>query len=135
MQTTKSPSIVEKIFANAGPDVIIAPPVTKPVEDEKTATPPMYSVMLLNDPSTPFDFVCEVLEAVFLINKQESHQIMMGAHRTGKALVRVYSREVAETKVQNAMDHVARRGAGRNCLDPSAPCELCFTSEPESDGE
>lgn len=73
---------------------------TKP----KTAKPPMYKVMLLNDDYTPMEFVVHVLERFFAINHQSSIEIMMTVHKKGAAVVGVFSHDIAETKVTQVMD-------------------------------
>ena len=77
---------------------------TKP----KTAKPPLYKVLLLNDDYTPMEFVVDVLEKVFGITNQNAVDIMLTVHRKGLAVVAVFSFEIAETKVTQVMD-MARR--------------------------
>ena len=72
---------------------------TKP----KTKKPPMYKVMLLNDDYTPMEFVTHILERFFGIGHTAAQEIMMTVHRKGLAVVGVFSREVAETKVTQVM--------------------------------
>lgn len=69
----------------------------------KTQKPPMYKVMLLNDDYTPMEFVTHVLERYFGISHQSAQEIMMTVHRKGLAVVGVFSREIAETKVMQVM--------------------------------
>jgi ATP-dependent Clp protease adaptor protein ClpS len=52
---------------------------TKP----KTARPPLWKVILLNDDFTPREFVVAVLKAVFRMNADQAYRVMMT--RTGKA--------------------------------------------------
>ena len=73
---------------------------TKP----KTAKPPMYKVLLLNDDYTPMEFVVHVLERFFAINHQAAIEIMMTVHKKGAAVVGVFSHDIAETKVTQVMD-------------------------------
>ncbi|MEO0343835.1 MAG: ATP-dependent Clp protease adapter ClpS [Pseudomonadota bacterium] len=73
---------------------------TKP----KTAKPPMYKVLLLNDDYTPMEFVVYVLERFFGIGPESAYQLMMTVHQKGVAVVGVFSHEVAETKVMQVMD-------------------------------
>lgn len=77
---------------------------TKP----KTAKPPLYKVLLLNDDYTPMEFVVDVLEKVFGIANQNAMDIMLTVHKKGLAVVAVFSFEIAETKVTQVMD-MARR--------------------------
>ena len=65
----------------------------------KTAKPPLYKVILLNDDYTPMDFVVEVLETLFQKSPAEAYRVMMQVHREGRGLAGIYPWEVAETKV------------------------------------
>ncbi len=65
----------------------------------KTARPPLYQVVLLNDDYTPMEFVVEVLEAFFNMARERAVQVMLHVHTRGKGVCGVFSREVAESKV------------------------------------
>jgi len=75
-------------------DVIIAEPETK------TKRPPFYKVVLLNDDYTPMDFVVLVLKSVFNKPQEEALRTMLTIHHAGSAVCGVYTRDVAETKVE-----------------------------------
>jgi len=64
----------------------------------KLRRPPMYKVVLFNDDYTPMEFVVEVLEVFFGMNREKATQIMIRVHTQGKAVCGVYTRDVAETK-------------------------------------
>ena len=70
----------------------------------KTKRPPLYKVMILNDDYTPMEFVIIVLEKFFGLTHQESFELMLTVHKKGLAVVGVYSREIAETKVTQVSD-------------------------------
>jgi len=74
----------------------------------KTARPPMYKVLMLNDDYTPMEFVTYVLEQIFGLSGAQAVEIMLTVHEKGLAVVGVFSHEVAETKVAQVMD-LARR--------------------------
>ena len=61
--------------------------------------PPMFQVILLNDDFTPMDFVIEVLQLFFSMNRERATQIMLHVHTRGRGVCGVFTREVAETKV------------------------------------
>ncbi len=64
----------------------------------KLQKPPMYAVILLNDDYTPMEFVVEVLQVFFSMDREKATQVMLAVHRTGKATCGIFTRDVAETK-------------------------------------
>ena len=61
--------------------------------------PPLYQVVLLNDDYTPMEFVVDVLERFFGLNRTQATQVMLEVHTRGKGVCGVYTHEIAETKV------------------------------------
>lgn len=96
--------------------------VTKPrtATKSRTARPPLYKVILVNDDFTPRQFVVRVLKAEFRITEDQAHRIMITAHTKGSCVVAVFTREIAETKAKRATDMA--RGEG---------FPLLFQTEPE----
>lgn len=74
----------------------------------KTQRPPLYKVLMLNDDFTPMEFVVHLLERLFGKTHAEAIEIMLTVHKKGLAVVGVYTHEIAETKVTQALD-LARR--------------------------
>jgi ATP-dependent Clp protease adaptor protein ClpS len=74
----------------------------------KTARPPMFKVILLNDDYTPMEFVVEVLKAVFHKPHAEATRIMLHVHQNGLGVAGVYPYEIADTKVR-AVEDLARQ--------------------------
>jgi ATP-dependent Clp protease adaptor protein ClpS len=64
----------------------------------KLKQPPMYKVVLLNDDYTPMEFVVEVLEVFFGMNREKATQVMLAVHTQGKGVCGVFTRDIAETK-------------------------------------
>jgi ATP-dependent Clp protease adaptor protein ClpS len=90
---------------------------TKP----KTARPPLYKVILLNDDFTPREFVVLVLKAVFRMGAERAQAVMLTAHQKGACVIAVYTRDVAETKAKEATELGKEKGY-----------PLFFTTEPET---
>jgi ATP-dependent Clp protease adaptor protein ClpS len=81
----------------------------------KTKRPPLYKVMLLNDDYTPMEFVIMILERFFGLTHQESFELMLTVHKKGLAIVGVYSREIAETKVTQVSEMAQRHEHPLQC--------------------
>ena len=62
--------------------------------------PPMYRVVLHNDDYTTMEFVVHILKTIFHKSEQESERIMLDVHKKGKGVCGVYTREIAQTKVE-----------------------------------
>lgn len=66
--------------------------------------PPLYHVVLLNDDYTPMEFVVNVLELFFSMDREKAVRVMLHVHTRGKGVCGTYPREIAETKVANVND-------------------------------
>ena len=77
---------------------------------QKTQTPKMYRVLLLNDDYTAMEFVVQVLENVFQKNPAEAFRLMMQVHTQGRAVCGTYTHDVAETKVETVCDLAKQQG-------------------------
>jgi ATP-dependent Clp protease adaptor protein ClpS len=60
--------------------------------------PSMYKVVLLNDDYTPMEFVVEILETFFYMNREKATQVMLAVHTKGKGVCGVFTKDIAETK-------------------------------------
>jgi ATP-dependent Clp protease adaptor protein ClpS len=65
----------------------------------KTKQPPFFKVVMLNDDYTPMDFVIQVLTGIFKHSDEDAMTIMMKIHNQGSAVCGIYTRDVAETKI------------------------------------
>lgn len=68
-------------------------------ELQKIKRPSLYKVFLINDDYTTMDFVVHILQSVFHKSLVEATQVMLHVHRNGMGLCGVYTRDIAETKV------------------------------------
>lgn len=85
----------------ADSDTLVAEPKAK------VKRPAFYRVVLLNDDFTPMDFVVTILETIFRKTHEEAVQLMLEIHQKGAAVCGVFTRDVAETKVDQVIE-VAR---------------------------
>ena len=69
------------------------------LERSKNKPPMLYKVVLFNDDYTTMEFVIEVLQTFFSMNRERATQIMLKVHQEGSAVCGVYPRDIAETKV------------------------------------
>ncbi len=69
----------------------------------KLKPPPLYRVVLLNDDYTPMEFVVDILESVFTMERTQATQVMLEVHTKGKGICGVFNFEIAETKVAQVM--------------------------------
>ena len=65
----------------------------------KIKEPPLYRVVLINDDYTPMEFVVDILEGIFGMERTRATQVMLEVHTKGKGVCGVYNFEIAETKV------------------------------------
>ncbi len=71
----------------------------------KLRKPPLYQVVLLNDDYTPMEFVVDVLERIFSLDRTRATRVMLEVHTKGKGVCGVFTYEIAETKVAQVMTY------------------------------
>ena len=64
--------------------------------------PKRWKVILLNDDSTPMEFVISVLTEIFKHTREQAADIMLQVHETGSGIAGIYSFEIAEAKAVEA---------------------------------
>ncbi len=65
----------------------------------------MYKVLLLNDDYTPMEFVVQVLEMFFGMDREKATRIMLHVHTKGMGVCGVFTREIAETKMHQVNEY------------------------------
>jgi ATP-dependent Clp protease adaptor protein ClpS len=84
-------------------------------ERSKIKPPKLYKVLLFNDEFTTMDFVIEVLETFFSMNRERAVQLMLKVHHEGLAICGVYIKDIAETKVEQVSAFAKQHGHPLRC--------------------
>ncbi|MFA6119898.1 MAG: ATP-dependent Clp protease adapter ClpS [Sideroxydans sp.] len=85
------------------------------LERSKTKPPKLYKVVLLNDDYTTMEFVIEVLQTFFSMTTEQATQVMLKVHNEGAAVCGVYSKDIAETKVNQVVSYAIQHGHPLKC--------------------
>jgi ATP-dependent Clp protease adaptor protein ClpS len=88
----------------------------------KSVTPRRYKVLFHNDDYTTMEFVIIALMQFFHKSETEATYIMLTVHKKGSGIAGVFTRDVAETKVQKVTEFARDHGM-----------PLLVTAEPESE--
>jgi ATP-dependent Clp protease adaptor protein ClpS len=80
---------------------------TETKKKEQLKKPPLYRVLFHNDNYTTMEFVVFILQSVFMKSESDALAIMLNVHRNGFGVAGVYTRDVAETKI-NKTHQLAR---------------------------
>jgi ATP-dependent Clp protease adaptor protein ClpS len=84
--------------------------------------PRRYKVLIHNDDFTTMDFVVMVLKEVFFLSEENAQALMLQVHHSNKAVVGIYTYDIAVSKAQKATDMARENGF-----------PLRLTVEPEED--
>jgi ATP-dependent Clp protease adaptor protein ClpS len=74
--------------------------ITEVKPQKKLKRPRLFRVLLHNDDYTTREFVVHVLNTVFHLGEQDAIRIMLHVHHNGVGVAGVFTREVAESKIQ-----------------------------------
>ena len=72
--------------------------------------PRRYKVIIYNDDFTTMEFVVMVLKQVFLKSDEEAQALMLQVHHSDKAVVGIYSYDIAVSKVRKATNMAREKG-------------------------
>jgi ATP-dependent Clp protease adaptor protein ClpS len=70
---------------------------------ERVLTPQKYKVILLNDDTTPMDWVIGILVEIFKHSETTAKQLTLTVHTEGSAVAGTYTFEIAEQKTAEAV--------------------------------
>lgn len=76
----------------------------------KVSEPKNWKVILLNDDSTPMEFVTSLLVEIFKHSPDSAKDVMLQVHETGSGVAGVYSFEIAEAKAVEATSKARENG-------------------------
>ena len=82
--------------------------------------PRKYMVFIHNDDFTPMDLVVVILKQVFFYSEEKAEQVMLQVHHSDKAMVGVYTYDIAMSKVNKAT---------RMAREQNYPLRLTFQPE------
>ena len=78
--------------------------------DEIVLEPPRYKVVMLNDETTPMEWVIEILVSIFKHSETTAKEITLAIHNEGSGLAGIYSYEIAEQRSLEAVSASRERG-------------------------
>jgi len=73
--------------------------------EERTKTPSLYKVVVLNDDFTPQDYVVHILQKFFKKNLEQATELMLQVHKKGLGIAGIFTLEVAETKTAQVNEY------------------------------
>lgn len=72
--------------------------------------PRRFSVTIHNDDFTTMEFVVKILKEVFFLDEENAMTLMLAVHHADKAVVGIYSFDVATSKARKATDMARENG-------------------------
>lgn len=72
--------------------------------------PRRYKVVIHNDDFTTMEFVVMVLEQVFFMDEQSAMVLMMQVHKADRAVVGVFTYDIALSKVRKVTEMARKEG-------------------------
>lgn len=81
----------------------------KSKSESKTQRPKKYTIVCLNDDFTPIDFVIDTMVNCFGLPVEEAAQVTMKIHNSGRGNAGIFTLEIAEMKVMQAMDRARQQ--------------------------
>ena len=80
------------------------------ISKDRILEPKKYKVLLMNDNSTPMDFVVAMFMEVFKHQQDVAVNLTLKIHNEGSAVAGIYSYEIAEQKTYEATNLAKEHG-------------------------
>jgi ATP-dependent Clp protease adaptor protein ClpS len=81
----------------------------------RTKKPRKFKVLIHNDDYTSMEFVVFILQNLFKHTPASATRLMLAIHRCGLGVAGIYSREIAETRVEQALALAREAGHPLQC--------------------
>ncbi len=92
------------------------------IYEDELKEPTLYQVILHNDDYTTMEFVVAILVEIFRKSIEDAERIMLTVHKSQKAVVGIYTFEIAEVKVQRTLKRAKDAGYPLLCtFEPYNP--------------
>ena len=72
--------------------------------------PQRFKVIIYNDDFTTMEFVVMILKQVFLKSEEEAEALMLQVHHSDKAVVGIYTYDIAVSKTRKATNMAREKG-------------------------
>jgi ATP-dependent Clp protease adaptor protein ClpS len=102
--------IFATIFKNENRNMAKEQSATKERQHTNLREPRRYKVTIYNDDFTTMEFVVKILTQVFFKSETEAEALMLQVHHSDKAVVGIYSYDVATSKVRKATNMAREEG-------------------------
>lgn len=77
---------------------------------KESKEPNKYKVVMLNDQTTPMEWVIEILRKIFNHSQETAEQLTLQIHNEGSGIAGVYNYEIAEQKAVETVNASRDRG-------------------------
>ena len=93
-------------------------PAGSVLEKQRTRAklPSLFNVVLLNDDFTPMEFVVQVLQVFFSLDREAATRVMLKVHTEGRGVCGVYPRDIAATKVERVTGYARQHQHPLQCV-------------------
>ena len=78
--------------------------------EKEISEPSKYKIVMINDDTTPMEWVIDVLKVIYNHSNETSEKIMLQIHNEGSAIIGIYTYEIAEQKTVETVNASRERG-------------------------